>query len=286
MEVGGSSRVAPDGLVPFALESLHDMQLPSGLFCEEAVAGSDALRGVSLRYTAMAYLGLCKADSAGYDHGFELERIESALLERAAAPELRPGDLGLYLWADARAGWGQRAELLERLEQTLVSAGGLRTLEGMELGWIVEGLLPADGEGPERELLDEALGVLLEENAAPSGLLYHSASRGPRRRFPNFATQIYGVLALAAAARRGGGQGALATARRIADVLLRLQLPDGGWPWLYDAETGGCRDGLHIDRVNQNQGAESTLAFLLSLAEMHRAQNMVAALEQQATIAS
>ena len=55
---------------------------------------------------------------------------------------------------------------------------------------------------------------------------------------------------------------------------------------LYDAQTGGCRDGLHIDRVNQNQGAESTLAFLLSLAEMHRAQNMVAALEQQTNIAS
>jgi glycosyltransferase involved in cell wall biosynthesis len=42
---------------------------------------------------------------------------------------------------------------------------------------------------------------------------------------------------------------------------------------LYDAQSGGCRDGLHIDRVNQNQGAESTLAFLLSLAEMQRAQN-------------
>jgi len=39
---------------------------------------------------------------------------------------------------------------------------------------------------------------------------------------------------------------------------------------VYDAATGGCRDGLHPDRVNQNQGAESTLAFLLSLAEMKR----------------
>jgi glycosyltransferase involved in cell wall biosynthesis len=37
---------------------------------------------------------------------------------------------------------------------------------------------------------------------------------------------------------------------------------------LYDATTGGCRDGLQQDRVNQNQGAESTLAFLLSLAEL------------------
>ena len=41
---------------------------------------------------------------------------------------------------------------------------------------------------------------------------------------------------------------------------------------LYSAETGGCADGLHVDRVNENQGAESTLAFLLSLAEMRLAQ--------------
>jgi len=37
---------------------------------------------------------------------------------------------------------------------------------------------------------------------------------------------------------------------------------------LYDPSTGGCRDGLHADRVNQNQGGESTLSFLLSLLEM------------------
>ncbi len=37
---------------------------------------------------------------------------------------------------------------------------------------------------------------------------------------------------------------------------------------LYDPGSGGCRDGLHPDRMNQNQGAESTLAFLLSLLEL------------------
>jgi hypothetical protein len=34
---------------------------------------------------------------------------------------------------------------------------------------------------------------------------------------------------------------------------------------LYDCETHGCRDGLHPGGVNENQGAESTLAWLLSL---------------------
>jgi glycosyltransferase involved in cell wall biosynthesis len=41
--------------------------------------------------------------------------------------------------------------------------------------------------------------------------------------------------------------------------------------WLYDPATGGCRDGLHADRVNRNQGAESTLSFLLALCEMRAA---------------
>ena len=40
---------------------------------------------------------------------------------------------------------------------------------------------------------------------------------------------------------------------------------------LYDPTTGGCRDGLHPDRVNENQGAESTLSFLMALLEMQGA---------------
>jgi hypothetical protein len=44
---------------------------------------------------------------------------------------------------------------------------------------------------------------------------------------------------------------------------------------LYDTKTGGCRDALHADRVNENQGAESTLAFHLALAELQIVHNDV-----------
>jgi len=37
---------------------------------------------------------------------------------------------------------------------------------------------------------------------------------------------------------------------------------------LYDYQTGGCRDGLHADGPNLNQGAESTLAWLIALLTM------------------
>jgi hypothetical protein len=44
---------------------------------------------------------------------------------------------------------------------------------------------------------------------------------------------------------------------------------------LYDSTTGGCSDGLHEDRINDNQGAESSLAFHLSLAEMNQAEHPI-----------
>ena len=53
---------------------------------------------------------------------------------------------------------------------------------------------------------------------------------------------------------------------------------DLGQP-LYDTGTGGCHDGLQENRVNENQGAESTLAFLLSLAEMELLENSFAAFQ-------
>ena len=43
-----------------------------------------------------------------------------------------------------------------------------------------------------------------------------------------------------------------------------LQLP------LYDSATGGCRDGLHPDRPNENRGGESVVSYLLSLSEIRQ----------------
>jgi glycosyltransferase involved in cell wall biosynthesis len=49
---------------------------------------------------------------------------------------------------------------------------------------------------------------------------------------------------------------------------------------LYDPATGGCCDGLQEDRINRNHGAESTLAFLLALAEMNLLESSLAAFRQ------
>ena len=45
---------------------------------------------------------------------------------------------------------------------------------------------------------------------------------------------------------------------------------------LVDPKTGGCSDGLHPDRSNENKGAESVLSYLLGLVEIRQFQRMTA----------
>jgi len=49
---------------------------------------------------------------------------------------------------------------------------------------------------------------------------------------------------------------------------------------VYNPDSGGCRDGLHVDRVNLNEGAESTLAFLSALVEIQALETRVVGLEE------
>jgi hypothetical protein len=86
------------------------------------------------------------------------------------------------------------------------------------------------------------------------------------------------------------------TAHRITDEPAWVHHAQTAFEWflgrndlgvaLYDPVAGGCRDGLHADRMNPNQGAESTLAFLLSLAEMKVFRSSVSVFRTMARSAS
>jgi hypothetical protein len=256
----------PRALIAFALENLGRMQLDSGLFCEELVAGDPAPRGTNLRYTLMTWLGLHKAQATGYAHDFDLDGIRAALLARLDAPQLRPGDVGLHLWVDALAGRERGDELLAQLRGALGREGGLQPREGMEIAWIVLGLahqVTAGAGAPAHDLLRVALDHALGRQHVASGLFAHTG-RGFRRRFPNFATQIYNVLALAtvAAHELDPGRRALGAARRASARLQELQLPDGGWPWLYDVRSGRVVERYEVYTVHQTAMAPMGLLQL------------------------
>jgi len=101
---------------------------------------------------------------------------------------------------------------------------------------------------------------------APIGSNGFYPKNGVRAAFDQQPVEAYAMVSACLEAQRVTDDARWGSdARRAFDWLLgqnHLQLP------LYDAVTGGCKDGLHADRVNENQGAESTLSFLLALLEM------------------
>jgi hypothetical protein len=83
-----------------------------------------------------------------------------------------------------------------------------------------------------------------------------------RAKLPNFATEIYSLLALAETARHGLVSQAGDDARALADKLIELRLPDGGWPWLYQADRAVVIEPYEIYSVHQDAMAPMALFAL------------------------
>lgn len=103
----------------------------------------------------------------------------------------------------------------------------------------------------------------------PIGSNGHYVRGGTKAAYDQQPVEACAMISASLDARRATGQEHwMEHARRQFSWFLgqnQLQRP------VYDASTGGCRDGLHPERLNENQGAESTLSFLMALVEMRLA---------------
>lgn len=130
---------------------------------------------------------------------------------------------------------------------------------------------------PNPEMRDVGLESLswlaeLQRSATPGGHFVPIGSDGfyrrggERARFDQQPIEARAMVSACLEAYRGtGDERWRREAHRAFEWFLGRN--DLGLP-LYDPDTGGCYDGLHPDRVNENQGAESTLAFLQALLEL------------------
>lgn len=149
---------------------------------------------------------------------------------------------------------------------------GIATYDNARLSQAL--ILCGQGAGKPRalEIGLRTLKWLLEVQRSPHGHLRPIGSNGFYRRggecaqFDQQPVEVQATVSACIAAWSATGDATWLSEARLAFEWF-LGRNDLGLD-VYDAGTGGCRDGLHQDRVNQNQGAESTLAFHLSLAEL------------------
>jgi glycosyltransferase involved in cell wall biosynthesis len=141
---------------------------------------------------------------------------------------------------------------------------------------LAQAVLATAGKVPElsgaREIGLEALRWLVEAQRAERGHFRPIGSNGfyrrgePRARFDQQPLEAHATVAACNEAFAITGDPFwLTEARRAFGWFLGQNDLDVS---IYNPDSGGCRDGLHVDRVNLNEGAESTLAFLSALVEI------------------
>ena len=199
-----------------------------------------ALAGeVSLRTAAYTVLGLSRLDADRLEPG--ARRLLERLVEQLADAYTTTATDG-WSWFEDELSYDNA-----RLSQALMSGGvALRRDDLIELGL-------------------ESLRWLGDESGLHDDVLRLSGHRGRRRDEPTAGTgdeQPLDAAALveaelAAFAITGAAEHGIRATRAFEWFLGRncLQKP------LYDFATGGCSDGLGSEALNQNEGAESTLAF-------------------------
>ncbi|MCG2802265.1 MAG: glycosyltransferase [Cellulomonas sp.] len=247
---------------------MHNRRTPAGVWLDEVSAHDHWGRalwafGVAATHSPDAWVQQAAARGAA-----------RAMLARSTYPRsMAYAALGAAQLAERDPGDKVARRVLYDARQVLPAAG-----YGADWPWPEERLSYANAVLPEAmieigvALHDDALrrdGLMLlawldDEQTVDGHLsVVPTGGRGREDRRPGFDQQPIEVAALAEAART-----ALRATRdsRWADLLTRCEEwfvgnNDAGLP-MRDADTGGGFDGLEDGSVNENQGAESTLAWL------------------------
>lgn len=213
------------------------------------------LSGASLRYAAIAALGVCwlPADQQpALLGGHRLEDFVALLIERQAV-SANLGDIALVAWSAAQIGHPRLNDAIRRLRDF-----DRRTAPEyvVEAAWVVSALAAARGQLDVEEHLAQARQRLLDSVVPGSPVFPHATGPGLVKSYRDhvacFADQVYPVQALARLHHSGDDPAALAAARTTAEQICRLQGPQGQWWWHYDARTGDVIEGYPVYTVHQH----------------------------------
>jgi hypothetical protein len=222
-----------------------------------------ALEGTSLRYTAIALIGLAGEDEAVQTSvlaGIGVREACAHLVSEVAGLD-NLGDVALVLWAACAAGDPERRSVAERL---LALQPDKAVHPTVEVAWALAALCTdLDARvGPLRDRLARRLIASFEPR---SGMFPHGLGRRPgdfREHVCCFADLVYPVHALARYAELLSGAEARDVALRCAGAICARQGADGQWWWHYDRRSGDVVERYPVYAVHQDAMAPMALLAL------------------------
>ncbi len=225
---------------------------------------TERLEGDSLRYTAIAALGLSYIDRGTQqlilngDTAFDL--AHACAVRATTSADM--GAIALAAWAAAEAGRFHSVALFRQLVQVLSSDTPIATVD---CAWALSAALAARQFGDTQDVVSLATKRLMSGRSA-SGLFPHmlpaSASGRFRAHIGCFADQVYPIQALARLYTARSDVEALSAAEACAERICALQGPAGQWWWHYDTRNGGVVEGYPVYSVHQHAMAPMALLDL------------------------
>lgn len=227
--------IEPRALERIALTRLPELQVASGLFRATArIEGveDETEPATTLQAGIVVLLGLLRAEEAEVDQPFSIGALRTRILGDLGNEGVTPGELGLALWAESRAGGEAIGEIDGLIRRATV--GGFEKVPLEQLAWLASGLsesgvLTGDPAGGlVGDVTEELLGRVNPEN----GLALDVHTRRLGSAVP-VASQFHLLHALCHLIRSGLDQHR-PEAEKLATSLLSLQRKDGAWPGLID----------------------------------------------------
>ncbi len=201
-------------------------------------------------YTMNCLLGLSRARAGGSEVFVDIE----AAYRHAARGVSDHGDcvenLAATVWTGRCLGTEVPREALSFLSRAVDGGSAARRLTAQGLAWAMAAYLAGGEEDQEKATALSRLAV--EHYVHPgSGLVRHTIA-GVRKDWASFAASCYMSYALLLLAEATGDAGARGNGLRIARSLVRLQGPQGQWPWFYHVPSGRVADYYPVYSVHQH----------------------------------
>jgi len=259
----GDTADAYSAIAQRGLTRMYDPRLQEFPQTARGVAGSGlAMEGSSVRYTAIAALGIARLEDAQQREilaGATASDLVGAVMSRALAG-VDPGAIALATWLAAElAVVDEAARGVQRIVE-LVGAG--TAIPTVDQSWMLTALVEYGLSAQLRPVCSELVDRLLRHQAA-GGIFPHVLPPGQQHRLRAhvgcFADQVYPIQALARYAAVSGDPRALAAANLCAARICELQGPAGQWWWHYDARTSEVIEGYPVYSVHQHAMAPMAL---------------------------
>jgi hypothetical protein len=203
-------------------------------------------------YSLNVLLGLSAVRTALTDEPYDVSVLFPMLTTALSVWPVRNGAWGMALWAAAELDLDTPGLVADRLLPLAVDPNAASGWTAQDLGLSVSGASAQARRDRSWRPLAAGLARLLYERFRGPGALVRDSSRGPRRYFATFASQVYAALAFYHYGELAEDTTMLAAANAIAGKLITLQGPFGEWPWFYLPGGDSVIEAYEVYSVHQH----------------------------------